>query len=374
MFPGNGGREVNSTKGRFETIQEIVLEAYHVMSRDVWDYVSGGTESETSLRRNRAALDRLAFRPRVLRNVTRIDTSTVFLNRKLRIPVFLAPMAEMDQLNPEGPLPCLRVARGFGTLFFLSSVNPLSVEGASGEGLVFQLYMQGDHAWLDAYLDRMENVGCHALCLTVDTAIYSRRERDLINRYKPPGRRGKPRKGFEYQAAMTWDLVDAVRKRLHVPLIVKGITTAEDARLAIEHGVEVVYVSNHGGRQLDHCRGCIDTLKEVIEAVDGNAEVVVDGGFLRGTDVLKAISLGARAVGIGKLQAWALAAGGEAGVMRMLEILENEISVSMALLGVTELAQLDPSYLREDLCVKFPGEFSPFPTLEKAFNPKDENG
>ena len=352
----------------FETIQEIVLKAYRRMSPNVWDHVSGGTESETTLRRNRRALDSLALRPRVLRDVTEIDTSTTFLGRKQRIPVFLAPIGSLDQVHPEGALPSMRAAAEFGILNFLGSVNQLELEAAAEiakESLVFQLYIRGDDAWVDAYLERIAKAECQAFCLTVDIAVYSRRERDLINRYAPPGREGRPREGFRYQAAITWDLVDKIRNKFGIPVIVKGIATAEDARIALEHGVEVVYVSNHGGRQLDHGRGGMDVLPEVIEAVDGKADVVVDGGFVSGTDVLKAIALGARAVGIGKLQAWALAAGGDEGVSRMLEILENEIQVDMGLLGVTHLNELDSLYLQPDTPVRFPDEFSPFPSLEK---------
>jgi isopentenyl diphosphate isomerase/L-lactate dehydrogenase-like FMN-dependent dehydrogenase len=352
----------------FETIQEIVAKANREMPQDLWEHVSGGAESETTLRRNRQALDRLALRPRVLRDVSHIDPSTQLLGRNLRIPVLLAPLGELHQIHPDGALPCLLAARGFRILSFLSSINLLTLETAAEmarESLVFQLYLQGDPAWLDKVLERVAEANCQALCLTVDTAYYSRRERDLINRYAPPGRREKPREGFEYQASMTWDLVDRIRRKIETPLILKGITTAEDARLAVEHGVQVIYVSNHGGRQLDHACGSMDVLPEVLNAVDGKAEVVVDGGFMRGTDILKAVAMGARAVGIGKLQAWALAAGGGAGLTRMLEILETEISMSMGLLGVTSLKQLNPSYLRADLPVQFPDEFSPFPIVER---------
>jgi L-lactate dehydrogenase (cytochrome) len=164
---------------------------------------------------------------------------------------------------------------------------------------------------------------------------------------------------------MTWDTVDRIRDTLEIPLILKGISTAEDARLAVEHGVDVVYVSNHGGRQLDHGRGSLDVLPEVVGAVGGKAEVLVDGAFFRGTDILKAVALGARAVGMGRLQAYALAAGGEETLLRMLEILEIEVRMGMGLLGVTRLDQLDASYLHPDAPVGLPGELSPFPTLER---------
>jgi isopentenyl diphosphate isomerase/L-lactate dehydrogenase-like FMN-dependent dehydrogenase len=358
----------------FETIQEIVLRAYQQMSPHVREHMNGGSESETTLLRNRHSIDSLAFRPRVLRDVSEIDPSTTFIGSKLRIPVFLAPVGSLDQVCPEAPLLATKAAAEFGTLMFLSSVSsfpPLEPERAAeeaGDRLVFQLYQRGDWAWLDAYLERVVEIGCRAFCLTVDTSYYSRRERDLFNRYAPPGREGGGgRTGFLYQATITWELVDRIRDRIEIPLIVKGVVTAEDARLAVEHGVEVVYVSNHGGRQLDHGLGAMEVLPEVVEAVAGKAEVVVDSGFVRGSDILKAIALGARAVGLGKLQALALAAGGDAGVKRMLEILETEISINMGLLGVTKLDQLDASYLQKATPVKYPTDLSPFPSIEALF-------
>jgi len=275
----------------------------------------------------------------------------------------------LSQIDADGARFALRAASRFGVLKFLSSVNGCVEleEGAeiAGDSLVFQLYIRGDEAWMDAFLDRIEKAHCRGFCLTVDIAVYSRRERDLFNRYRPPGREEGERDGFRYQSAMTWEFIDEVRRRLDIPLIVKGIATAEDAKLAVEHGVDIVYVSNHGGRQLDHGRGCIEVLPEVVEAVSGRAEVIIDSGFVRGTDILKAIALGARAVGLGKLQVWAMAAGGEEGLVRMLQILKDEISASMGLLGVTKLEELSSAYLHPARETKFAGEFSPFPSIEK---------
>jgi len=353
----------------FETIQEIILKAYQSMPPNVWEYVSGGTESETTLLRNRHSLDSLGFRPRVLRDVSRIDPSTTFLGSRLRIPVFLAPVGSLSLIHAKGAHLALASASRFGTLMFLSSVNgTMEVEeGAklAGENLVFQLYVRGDDSWVEEHLERLAGLKVSGFCLTVDIAYYSRRERDLFNRYRPPGREAGEREGFRHQAALTWDFVDRVRERLQVPLVIKGIATAEDAGLAIEHGADVVYVSNHGGRQLDHCLGSIGALPEVVRAVDGRAEVVVDGGFVRGTDVLKAIALGAKAVGLGKLQVWALAAGGEKALTRVLEILEEEISVSMGLLGIRKLDELTPDFVTQVLPVRNPGPLSPFPSIEK---------
>jgi len=357
-----------SIENDFETIQEIVFKAHQEMSLQQWDHVTGGSESETTLLRNRQAIDSLAFKPRVLRDVSKIDTSTTFLGRGLRIPVFLAPIGGLDRLYSEGTHISKNVADEFGSIMFMSSVCGSELEivaGSDARNMVFQLYLQSDKSWVEEYLKRVSESSCCAFCLTVDIAYYSRRERDLFNRYYPSGREKGDRAGFEYQATMTWELVDWIRDHLEIPLIMKGIGTAEDAVLAVKHGIEMVYVSNHGGRQLDHGRGALEVLPEIIDAVDGKAEVVVDGGFVRGTDILKAIALGARAVGLGRLPVWALAAGGKVGLRRMLEILEIEISMNMGLLGVTNLDQLDASYLSPSKPVKLPGDLSPFPTIEK---------
>ncbi len=166
-------------------------------------------------------------------------------------------------------------------------------------------------------------------------------------------------------ARLTWKTIERIRNRSNLPVILKGIATAEDARLAVEHGVSAVYVSNHGGRQLDCARGCIEALPEIVEAVAGRAEVIMDGGIYRGTDVLKAIALGARAVCIGRLQCWALAAGGESGLVRAMEILEEEIIISMGLLGVTRLSELNRSYLIQVDAIEPAHIFNPFPAVKE---------
>jgi glycolate oxidase len=249
----------------------------------------------------------------------------------------------------------------------LSSVAQPGLEEVSTQtrhAKVYQLYVRGDRAWVEDYVRRAIEHRFAAFCFTLDTAIYSRRERDIIKRYTPAARRFAS--GFEFQAGMSWDLIKWFKDRFpSLPLVLKGIGTAEDAELAVQHGAEVVYVSNHGGRQLDHCRGAMETLPEVVSVVAGKAEVAVDGCFLRGTDVIKALALGANAVGIGRLHGFGLAAAGEAGVYRVLELLETEIETGLGLLGVTRLDQLTPSYLHpaQPLPVASPMA-SAFPFLE----------
>ncbi|MBI2315958.1 MAG: alpha-hydroxy-acid oxidizing protein [Betaproteobacteria bacterium] len=354
----------------FQTLHEIVKAARANLPDGPWDYLVGAAETETTHIRNRLAIDALAFRPRVLRDVSKIDCSSTFMGKPMRIPVFLAPMGSLHTLGADGALAVAKGAERFGVMSFLSSVAlPGLEEVAAGtkHPKVFQLYVRGDRAWVADHIRRAIDCGYHGFCFTVDTAIYSRRERDILKRYLPAGRRSAS--GFNYQSAMSWELVKWFKDKYPLPLILKGIATAEDAELAVEHGVDVVYVSNHGGRQLDHGAGAIDLLAEVLKAVGGKAEVVVDGGFLRGTDVVKAIALGAKAVGVGRLHGFGLAAAGEVGVARVLELLEIEIQLCMGLLGVRRLEELNPRHLRPAQAVRTGSLASAFPFLKLEERP-----
>lgn len=351
----------------FLTTTELVAEARRRMSDEAWDYVLGGAETETTLLRNRYALDSIAFRPRVLRNVETTDVSVEFLGMKRRLPVLLAPLGAMTLLNEEGALPSARAAAAFGCPMMLSSVTEPDLEtvaAAAGGQLIYQLYVHGDERWVLDRVKRAEDAGCRGFCLSVDVAYYGRRERSLHRRHAIPGRSsGGLRAGEDHAMRVDWAFVERIKSKTRLPLIVKGIATAEDAALAVEHGVDVVYVSNHGGRQLDHCRGTMDTLSEVVATTRGKAVIVIDGGFMRGTDVLKALAMGADMVGLGKLQALALAAGGTAGIVRMLELLETELSVSMKLLGAATCDDLDGSYLHPTVPLTRPDVLGAFPLL-----------
>ena len=329
----------------FVTNQEIIIAARRNLTDNVWHYLTGGAESETTMRRNRFGLDSLAFRPRALADVSKVDPSTTFLGQNLAIPVMLAPIGSLQSITPGGGATVAKAAAEFGTINFVSSVTQPSLEeiaAASAKAKIFQLYVQGDLKWVENLLARVTCAGYSALCLTVDTAHYGRRERQMMDRWLPPSRRGV---GYEYRAGLTWDTLDAIKEMAGLPFILKGVATAEDAVLAVEHGVSAIYVSNHGGRQLDHGRATIDMLPEIVDAVRGRAEIVLDGGIVRGSDVVKAIALGARAVAIGKLQGWGLAAAGQAGLVRVLEILRDETVTTMGLLGITKLDQLDLNHL-----------------------------
>jgi isopentenyl diphosphate isomerase/L-lactate dehydrogenase-like FMN-dependent dehydrogenase len=347
----------------FVTNQEIIMAARRNLPDNVWHYLTGGAESETTMRRNRFGLDSLAFRPRVLVDVSVIDPSTTFLGHKLAIPVMLAPIGSLQSITPEGGVAVAIAAEEFGTVQFVSSVTHPSLEeiaAASNGPKVFQLYVQGDLNWVENVLRRVKQAGYSALCLTVDTAHYGHRERQMMDRWLPPSRRGV---GYEYRAGLTWETLDAIKGMAGLPLILKGVATAEDAALAVAHGVATIYVSNHGGRQLDHGRATIAMLPEIVTAVDGKAEIVLDGGIVRGSDVVKAIALGARAVAIGKLQGWALAAAGQAGLVRALEILKSEIVTTLGLLGVTRFEQLASTYLEPVQPLGPAHEMSAFPHL-----------
>ncbi len=329
----------------FVTNQEVIVAARANLDQNAWDYLTGGAESETTMRRNRLGLDSLAFRPRILVDVSSIDTSTTFLGHRLRIPVMLAPIGSLQLLTPEAGVAVAKAAEEFGTINFVSSVTQPSLEkiaAAARTPKIFQLYVAGDLKWVESLLARVKNAGYGALCLTVDTAIYGRRERQMMDRWLPPSRR---QTGYEYRTALTWETMDAIKEIAGLPFILKGVATAEDAAIAVEHGVSAVYVSNHGGRQLDHGRATIEMLPEIVDAIGGKAEIVLDGGIARGSDVVKAIALGAKAVAIGKLQGWGLGAAGKEGLVRVLELLENEITVTMGLLGATRVDQLKPAHL-----------------------------
>lgn len=347
----------------FVTNQEVIMAARRSLTDNVWHYLTGGAESETTMRRNRYGLDGLAFRPRVLVDVSKIDTSATFLGHKLKIPVMLAPIGSLQSITPAGGVAVAKAADEFGTINFVSSVTQPSLEeiaAASGNRKIFQLYVQGDMSWVENLLRRVKQAGYSALCLTVDTAHYGHRERQMMDRWLPPSRRGV---GYEYRAGLTWEILDAIKEMAGLPFILKGVATAEDAAIAVEHGVSAIYVSNHGGRQLDHGRATIDMLPEIVDAVGGRAEIMLDGGIVRGSDALKAVALGARAVGIGKLQGWGLAASGQAGLVRVLEILESEMITTMALLGITHLDQLNSTYLCKVQPLTPSHEMSAFPHM-----------
>ena len=348
----------------FRTLHEIVKTARLNLNQTYWDYLIGGTETETTVRRNRYALESTALRPRVLNDVSNIDTSGTLLGYHLDLPVLLAPIGSLQVFESGGGATAARAAATAGVMSIKSSVCTPELEdvaAASDAKKIYQLYVRGDEAWVDEIIHRVIASGYIAFCLTVDTAVVSRRERDIAKRVVPTSQASPGY--FTYQAKLNWTDVERIKKQHDIPLILKGISRVDDAKRAVDLGVDVVYISNHGGRQLDQGPGALTILPEVLAAVDGNAEVVVDGGFYRGTDIVKAMALGANAVGIGRLEAWAMAAGGEPALVRCLQILKHEIAETLALCGVSNFSELDPSFVERAPAVTDSNVFSAFPLL-----------
>lgn len=320
---------------------------------EVFDFITGGAGDELTVRENRAAFERVTLRPRVLVDVSRVDTSTEVLGQRVAMPVLVAPMGTQRLAHPEGEFATARAAAAAGTVFVIGTTASCTFE---------EVAEAGGQRWLQLYvfsrdiaqrlIERAEASGYSAVCVTVDSPQIGRRERDLRNGMRIPTeampgnlqRDDFPASG--HNPAVTWDDIDWLRSLTSLPMLLKGIVTAEDARIAVEHGVEGIVVSNHGGRQLDGCIATLDALPEVVDAVAGRAEVLLDGGVRRGTDVLKAIALGAKAVLVGRPIMWGLAADGEDGARHVLKLLHRELENAMALSGRTCVAQIDRSLVR----------------------------
>ncbi len=353
----------------YRTIHEIVKAAKLNLNQTYWDYLVGGTETETTLKRNRLAIDSRALSPRVLNDVSSVDTSGSILGQKLAMPVMLAPIGSLQVFDEKGGAAAATAAAEAGIMTIASSVCTPTLEeiaAASDAPKVYQLYFRGDEQWVDDIIKRVIASGYVGICLTVDTAVVSRRERDIAKRVTPTSQRSRgegSRGDTSYQARMNWNDVARIKDKFDIPLLLKGINRVEDDAKALELGVDVIYVSNHGGRQLDQGVGALDVLPKIVAEVDGRAAIAVDGGFYRGTDILKAVALGADAVGLGRLEAWAMAAGGAPAVVRCMQILKHEIAEALALCGVTSFAELDASFVVDAPAVVDPDVFSAFPLI-----------
>ncbi|MFF2545428.1 alpha-hydroxy acid oxidase [Kitasatospora sp. NPDC058063] len=337
---------------------------------EIWDFIEGGSDAERTLAANREMFGRHALRPRTLVDVSACDPALTLLGAPLRLPLGIAPMAYHRLVDPEGETATARAAGRAGALLVAAMFASRTLEeiAAAATGpLWLQLYWLRERAALAALVERAEAAGYRALVLTVDAPRIGRRLRDLRNGFAVPptvravnldrslmsashraadGGSGIAEHAREqFDPTLSWTDLAWLRERTRLPLVLKGVLTAEDARLAVEHGVDALLVSNHGGRQLDGAIPALAALPEVVEAVPADLPVLFDGGVRSGTDLAIALALGARAVLIGRPALWGLAVGGEAGVHRVLDLLREELEHTMALLGRPRLADLDRTVL-----------------------------
>ncbi len=331
----------------FERLAEQKLEA------GAFGYYAGGAGDEQALARNVAAWQRLNLRPRVLVDVSQVSTATSVLGTPVSMPLLVAPTAIQRLAHPDGEPGMARAAAAAGTLMCLSTLATSSLEevaaAAPDAPRWFQLYVFRDRGVTRGFLEQAVEHGYSAIVLTVDAPRLGRRERDLRTGFRVPEEIVVPSMaamgGWEggtplellgaIDPALTWDDLEELRSLSSLPLVLKGIQTGEDAAIACEHGVDAIVVSNHGGRQLDAVAPTAELLPEIVDAVAGRLEVYVDGGIRRGSDVVKALALGARAVLAGRGPLWGLACDGEAGATRVLQLLRDEIELSLALCGCT---------------------------------------
>jgi len=346
---------------RIRNLRDFEALAAERLERSAFDYIAGGAGDERTLVDNVRAFARYRLRPNVLRDVSMIDAATSFLGQPVSLPVGTAPMAYQHFAHPEAEAATSRAAARSGVLFCLSTMSsrPLeevaaAADEAGGGPRWFQLYVHRDRSLSADLVARAQTAGYSAIALTVDLPVAGLRERDEHNRFAYPQQFGnfvRPEQvaavvgGFN-DASLSWDDLAWLRGLSGLPLVVKGILTGEDGALAVEHGASGIVVSNHGGRQLDRTPASVDVLAEVVDAVDGRAEVYLDGGVCRGVDVLTALALGARGVFVGRPLAYALAVGGEAGVARALELMGAELRTDMALLGVTRVEDIGRDHVR----------------------------
>jgi isopentenyl diphosphate isomerase/L-lactate dehydrogenase-like FMN-dependent dehydrogenase len=336
--------------------------AREVLPRGIFDYIAGGSEDEAALRGNREAFARYRFRFKVLASADRPDLSNEVLGQRFQMPVHLAPTAIQRMAHPDGEAAAYQAAAASGVAFCLSTLSSVSIEdvaAAAAGTRWFQLYMHPERTVSASFVERAIDAGYSAILLTVDLPKAGRRERDIRNAFSLP-------EGIAYanldsrqsaastdgadpfaqdvnahtNPALSWADLEWLVAKTPLPVIVKGVVRADDARHAVEAGARGLVVSNHGGRQLDYSVASLDALPEVMDAVGTRVPVLLDGGVRRGTDVLKAHCLGASGVLIGRPYLWALAVGGSDGVRRMLAMLRQEIEVSMSLLGVRRLSEL----------------------------------
>ncbi|QEI42490.1 4-hydroxymandelate oxidase [Dolichospermum sp. UHCC 0315A] len=341
------------------------------LSQMAFDYYSSGAWDEVTLRDNLAAFTRVKLRPKMLVDVSKINLTTQVLGESLQLPLLIAPMAFQCLADPEGEIATALAAEIAGVGMVLSTLATKSLEEVAtvAKGLQwFQLYIHKDQGLTQALVQRAYTAGYKAICLTVDAPILGKRERDQRNEFTlPPGLhpanltnisgldipQAPGESGLltyfaqQINPAVTWKDLEWLQSLSPLPLVVKGILRADDAVRAVEYGAQAIVVSNHGGRQLDGAIASLDALPDIIAAVDGKAEVLLDGGIRRGTDILKALAYGAKAVLIGRPVLWGLAVAGKIGVSHIISLLQDELNLAMALSGCASLGDIDSSLVNQ---------------------------
>jgi L-lactate dehydrogenase (cytochrome) len=373
-------------------IEDLRLAARRRLPRAIFDFIDGAAEDEATRRFNRQDFQRLSLRPRMLVDVSQRDQSTTVFGQRLETPVIVAPTGSISLAWPRGEILAARAAHEQGTIYTLSTHSNWSIEDVAREApgpLWFQLYVWRNRDLTRSFIERARAAGYQALVLTCDVQVHSHRERDIRNGFTNPpritranatdmlkrldwiqrvlrgprltlanleGEPGAPKLDLltaggianrETDSSVNWKDLDWFRSLWDGPIVLKGILAAEDARLAVEHGIDGILVSNHGGRQLDYAPSSIEMLPEIVDAVQGRAEVLLDSGVRRGSDVVKALALGAKAVLVGRPAVYGLGASGQAGVQQALQILHDEIDRCLALLGCPRVADLNRSFVRQ---------------------------
>jgi 4-hydroxymandelate oxidase len=322
------------------------------MTEAGYAYVSGAAGTGSAAVANREAYGRWVFRPRVLVDVSSIDLATTVLGTEIQLPIMFAPSALHRLAHPDGELGTARAAEALGTIMIVSTSASMRIEEIKSaiNTAWFQLYWFTDRGLTRDLVQRAEAAGYRAICLTVDTPVLAWREHELRLPVLPhPGveipNLPADAESLEIDSSLTWKSLEWLRSVTTLPIVTKGVMTPEDAHLAVEHGVDAIVVSNHGGRQLDSSMASLDALPDIVDAISGRVEVLFDGGIRRGTDVLKALALGARAVLIGRPVFWGLGTGGSPGLQRLVHLIRGELISAMGHTGITSVQEVPRSII-----------------------------
>ena len=348
----------------FSTLSDLEEAASKRADKSAWAYIQGGAGEEWTVKANREAFHRRTLRPRVLVNVETLDLSTTLLEVKSSAPFYVSPTASQGLVHPDAEAATARAASKEGIIAGFSTLSSISLEeiarAAPAGPKWFQLYLQPDFEVTKSLVQRAEKAGYKAILLTVDMPVAGTRDREtregsplsssitlgngreVVRPLRNPTVNGS-QAHIRKEASNTWDVVDRIRKETRLPLVLKGILTREDARRGVDHGVQGVIVSNHGGRQLDAAPASLDVLPEIVEEVGSDVEVYFDGGVRQGSDIVMALALGAKAVGLGRPVFWALTTGGEAGVTKLITLLKTDLATVMALTGRRSISEIDRS-------------------------------